>query len=194
MDGDTDYYRILEIDESADEATIKREVKANYKRLALKHHPDKNPGDENATTRFQKIQHAFDILSDDSRRKQYNEGRARRSGDTSARKAREAEEQAAHARADAHKKEEQERQHRAEQQQQQQQQQWKRQQQHNRQRRQQEDQHRREEEQQRKQQQQREEQARRQREEQRQRDEQRRQDEKRRQDKQQRARDRKSVV
>ncbi|KAL2670035.1 hypothetical protein Neosp_014915 [[Neocosmospora] mangrovei] len=54
MDEDADYYRILEIDDSADEATIKQKVKANYKRLARKHHPDKNPGDENATTRFQK--------------------------------------------------------------------------------------------------------------------------------------------
>lgn len=57
MDEDSDYYRILEIDDSADEATIKQKAKANYKRLALRHHPDKNPGDENATTRFQKVCH-----------------------------------------------------------------------------------------------------------------------------------------
>ncbi|UPK97077.1 hypothetical protein LCI18_008012 [Fusarium solani-melongenae] len=96
MDEDPDYYRILEINDSADEATIKRAIKANYKRLALKNHPDKNPGDKNATARFQKvtgltavqIQHAFDILSDDSKRKEYNEGRARRSGDTEAQKLR----------------------------------------------------------------------------------------------------------
>ncbi|RTE75694.1 hypothetical protein BHE90_009839 [Fusarium euwallaceae] len=69
MDEDTDYYRILEIDESADEATIKQAVKANYRRLAREHHPDKNPGDKNATARFQKIQHAFDILSNDGKRK-----------------------------------------------------------------------------------------------------------------------------
>jgi DnaJ-class molecular chaperone len=57
MDEDADYYRILEIDDSAGEVTIKQKLKANYKRLARKHHPDKNPGDENATTRFQKVCH-----------------------------------------------------------------------------------------------------------------------------------------
>ncbi|RSL84448.1 hypothetical protein CEP52_016432 [Fusarium oligoseptatum] len=70
MDEDTDYYRILEVDDSADEATIKQAVKANYRRLAREHHPDKNPGDKNATARFQKIQHAFDILSNDGKRKE----------------------------------------------------------------------------------------------------------------------------
>ncbi|KAJ4201442.1 hypothetical protein NW759_015629 [Fusarium solani] len=158
MDEDADYYRILEIDDSADEVTIKQKLKANYKRLARKHHPDKNPGDENATTRFQKIQHAFDVLSDDIKRKQYDEGRAGHNRETAAREAREAEQQ-----------------------------QRNRQQQYDRQRRQQEYQRWQEEEQQREEQQQREGEARRQREEERQRDEQRRQDEKRQQDERQRA-------
>lgn len=57
MAANVDYYRILEIDDSADEATIKPKVRANYKRLARKHHPDKNPGDENATAKFQKACH-----------------------------------------------------------------------------------------------------------------------------------------
>ncbi|KAI8721672.1 hypothetical protein NCS52_00309300 [Fusarium sp. LHS14.1] len=94
MDENADYYRILEIHDSADEATIKQKVKANYKRLARKHHPDKNPGDGNATSRFQKIQHAFDVLSDDIKRKQYNEERTGRSRKAAAREAeREAEQQ-----------------------------------------------------------------------------------------------------
>ncbi|EEU35865.1 uncharacterized protein NECHADRAFT_77180 [Fusarium vanettenii 77-13-4] len=88
MDEGADYYRILEIDDSADEANIEQKVKANYKRLARKHHPDKNPGDKNATTRFQKlsqIQHAFDVLSNDIKRKQYNEERPGGKGEAAAR-------------------------------------------------------------------------------------------------------------
>lgn len=57
MDEGLDHYRILEIDDSADESTIRQKAKANFKRLALKHHPDKNPEDENATSRFQKVCH-----------------------------------------------------------------------------------------------------------------------------------------
>ncbi|RSL54931.1 hypothetical protein CEP54_009659 [Fusarium duplospermum] len=131
MDEDTDYYRILEIDDSADKATIKQAVKANYRRLAREHHPDKNPGDENATARFQKIQHAFDILSNDEKCKEYNKGRAGRRREAAARQAREAEQQR------------------------------NRQEQHDRQRRQQEYQRRQEEERQRQQQKRREEEARR---------------------------------
>jgi hypothetical protein len=46
-----DFYGILEADPSADDATIK----ANYKRLARLKHPDKRPGDPNATANFQKV-------------------------------------------------------------------------------------------------------------------------------------------
>ncbi|RSL84285.1 hypothetical protein CEP51_003985 [Fusarium floridanum] len=87
MDEDTDYYRILEIDDSADEATVKQAVKANYGCLAREHHLDKNPGDRNATARFQKIQYAFDILSNDEKRKEYNEGRVGRRREAAARDA-----------------------------------------------------------------------------------------------------------
>ncbi|RSL41955.1 hypothetical protein CEP53_012451 [Fusarium sp. AF-6] len=90
MDEDADYYRIQEIDDSADEATITQAVKANYRRLAREHHPDKNPGDKNATARFQKIQHVFEILSSDEKRKKYNEGTARRRREAAARESREA--------------------------------------------------------------------------------------------------------
>lgn len=50
-DPSQDYYQVLEIDDSADAATIK----SNYYRLARKHHPDKNKNDDTATARFQQV-------------------------------------------------------------------------------------------------------------------------------------------
>ncbi|KAH6986292.1 hypothetical protein BKA56DRAFT_580182 [Ilyonectria sp. MPI-CAGE-AT-0026] len=72
-DPSQDYYQVLEIDDSADAATIK----SNYYRLARKHHPDKNKNDETATARFQQIQHAYSILSHRSKRRVYDATRVK---------------------------------------------------------------------------------------------------------------------
>ncbi|KAF8063597.1 X-domain of DnaJ-containing-domain-containing protein, partial [Lyophyllum atratum] len=66
---ETGYYDILgvAIDGTTDD------VKKAYRRLAIKHHPDKNPDDPNAEERFKEIAIAYQTLSDDTLRKKYNE-------------------------------------------------------------------------------------------------------------------------
>eukprot|EP00536_Pseudo-nitzschia_multiseries_P003988 jgi/Psemu1/253130/estExt_Genewise1Plus.C_640012 len=63
-----DYYQILGVQRSASDA----EIKKAYKKLAVKWHPDKNPGDEQATKNFQKISEAYATLSDEKKRKIYD--------------------------------------------------------------------------------------------------------------------------
>jgi len=63
----TDYYRVLEVAKTA----TSQEIKKAYKRLANKYHPDKNK-DANAPTQFNKVKEAYNILSDDLKRKQYD--------------------------------------------------------------------------------------------------------------------------
>jgi molecular chaperone DnaJ len=48
------------------------EIKKAYRKLARKHHPDANAGDKEAEERFKEIQHAYDVLSDPEKRKQYD--------------------------------------------------------------------------------------------------------------------------
>ena len=55
-----DYYEVLGVDKNADEATIKKA----YRKLAKKYHPDANPGDEEAATKFKEASEAYAVLSD----------------------------------------------------------------------------------------------------------------------------------
>src|SRR3954451_10065797 len=48
------------------------EIKKAYRKLVRQYHPDKNPGDAAAETRFKEIQHAYDVLSDQEKRRQYD--------------------------------------------------------------------------------------------------------------------------
>ena len=67
-----DYYAALGVAKGATGA----EVKKAYRALARDLHPDKNPGDAKAEARFKEVSEAYDVLSDDKRRKEYDEARA----------------------------------------------------------------------------------------------------------------------
>src|SRR5579871_1539713 len=64
-----DYYEILEVTrtETADG------IKKSYRRLAIKYHPDKNPGDKAAEEKFKELGHAYEILSDPQKRAAYDQ-------------------------------------------------------------------------------------------------------------------------
>lgn len=64
-----DYYEILGIEKSADAEEIKRA----YRRLAMKYHPDRNPGDADAEGKFKEGAAAYEILSDPEKRKLYDQ-------------------------------------------------------------------------------------------------------------------------
>ncbi|WML33888.1 DnaJ domain-containing protein [Clostridium sp. OS1-26] len=63
-----DYYKVLEIQVTA----TKDEIKKAFRTLAKKYHPDKNRGDENALRKFQDINEAYQVLSDEDSRKEYD--------------------------------------------------------------------------------------------------------------------------
>lgn len=65
---DKDYYNILGVDKNA----TKEEIKAKYRKLAMKYHPDKNPDNKEAEEKFKEVSVAYDTLSDDEKRKQYD--------------------------------------------------------------------------------------------------------------------------
>lgn len=64
-----DYYAILGVDRNADE----KEIKSAYRKLARKHHPDVNPNNKRAEEKFKEISEAHDVLSDQKKRKLYDQ-------------------------------------------------------------------------------------------------------------------------
>ncbi len=67
--GKRDYYNVLGVSKNAAESEIKRA----FKRLAMKYHPDKNPGDTQAEARFKEIKEAYEVLKDPQKRTQYDQ-------------------------------------------------------------------------------------------------------------------------
>ena len=64
-----DYYNVLGVNRGVNE----REIKQAYRRLARKYHPDVNPGDKSAETRFKQINEAYEVLSDKKKRQKYDQ-------------------------------------------------------------------------------------------------------------------------
>jgi molecular chaperone DnaJ len=63
-----DYYDVLGVDKGADENTLKKA----YRKLAMKYHPDRNPGDAEAEEKFKEAAEAYDVLSDSDKRARYD--------------------------------------------------------------------------------------------------------------------------
>lgn len=63
-----DYYKTLGVEKGVDPESIKKA----YRKLALKYHPDRNPGNREAEEKFKKISEAYAVLSDSEKRKQYD--------------------------------------------------------------------------------------------------------------------------
>jgi curved DNA-binding protein len=64
-----DYYNLLGVSKTASQ----QEIKSAFRKLAAKHHPDKNPGDKKAEEKFKEINEAYTVLSDDEKRKFYDQ-------------------------------------------------------------------------------------------------------------------------
>lgn len=64
-----DYYEILGVSKNASDD----EIKKAYRKLAVKYHPDKNPGDKEAEAKFKEINEAHDVLSDKQKRARYDQ-------------------------------------------------------------------------------------------------------------------------
>jgi molecular chaperone DnaJ len=64
-----DYYQVLGVERNASEA----ELKKAYRRLAMKHHPDRNQEDKNAAEKFKEVNEAYEVLSDAQKRASYDQ-------------------------------------------------------------------------------------------------------------------------
>ncbi|KPF65937.1 molecular chaperone DnaJ [alpha proteobacterium AAP81b] len=68
MSTEVDFYELLECERGADESTLK----SSYRRLAMKWHPDRNPGNPDAEQRFKALNEAYDVLKDPQKRAAYD--------------------------------------------------------------------------------------------------------------------------
>lgn len=64
-----DYYEVLGVERTADAEEIKRA----YRRMAMKYHPDRNPGDTDAETKFKEAAEAYEVLADEGKKKIYDQ-------------------------------------------------------------------------------------------------------------------------
>jgi molecular chaperone DnaJ len=64
-----DYYEVLGVPRTADDAALK----AAFRKLAMQHHPDKNPGNKDAEIKFKELNEAYQVLSDANKRAAYNQ-------------------------------------------------------------------------------------------------------------------------
>ena len=64
-----DYYEVLGVDKNASEDQIKKA----YRKIAIKYHPDRNPGDKKAEEKFKEAAEAYDVLHDTQKRQQYDQ-------------------------------------------------------------------------------------------------------------------------
>ncbi len=64
-----DYYEVLGVSKTASDA----EIKAAYKKMAIKYHPDRNPGDKEAEEKFKEAAEAYDVLRDPEKRQRYDQ-------------------------------------------------------------------------------------------------------------------------
>ncbi len=69
MDNKRDYYVVLGVSKNA----TPEELKKAYRKLALKYHPDKNPGDKAAEEKFKEAAEAYDVLNDPDKRAKYDQ-------------------------------------------------------------------------------------------------------------------------
>ncbi len=64
-----DYYEVLEVSKTASEV----EIKKSFRRLAMRHHPDRNPDNKEAEEKFKEIKEAYEVLSDKQKRSAYDQ-------------------------------------------------------------------------------------------------------------------------
>lgn len=64
-----DYYDVLGLEKGASDA----EIKKSYRKLAMKYHPDRNPGDQEAEGKFKEAAEAYEVLSDSQKRQRYDQ-------------------------------------------------------------------------------------------------------------------------
>ena len=64
-----DYYEVLGVEKNASDA----EIKKAYRKLAMKYHPDQNPGDKTAEEKFKEINEAYEVLSDADKKARYGQ-------------------------------------------------------------------------------------------------------------------------